>query len=289
LKYFALPFIFFFSLFSLLSCTSTDYVNSGYIETSLSIPHNSYTIPAILTLPIDKEDSPVVIMVHGTGSCKDEEGNAYLMLAHDLAEKGIASIRFDFPGCGDSTESYQLYCNSEAVSHINEVAQYIVSIQEIDASRIGLLGRNEGGTDVLLAASNSDTFTSVATWTASLETIGSITTQEKVAAILHGFTPLHFDWRSSLPLSYKWIQEAENMDVLKSVQNIQAPLATFHGTLDTVTPYTDSEKITNASSNDTSSFFPIVGANHSFNLFSGDLTHFKDLERKTIEWFKETL
>ena len=289
MKYFALPFIFLFSLFSLVSCTSTNYVNSGYIETSLSIPHNTYTIPAILTLPVDKKDNPLVIMVHGTGSCKNEEGNAYLMLAHDLAENGIGSIRFDFPGCGDSQVSYLLYCNSEAVSHIQEIAQYASSLKGIDASRIGLLGRNEGGTDVILAASESDTFRSIATWTASLDTIGSITTEEKVNAILYGSIPLNFDWRSSLPLSYKWIQEAEDMDLLGSVQTIKAPIATFHGTSDTVTPYTDSEKIQKASTNNESTFYPIIEANHSFDLFSGDLSHFKDVEQKTIQWFKETL
>jgi alpha/beta superfamily hydrolase len=43
-----------------------------------------------------------VVMLHGFGGRRDEVGGLFSRLAGRLAERGIASLRFDFPGCGES-------------------------------------------------------------------------------------------------------------------------------------------------------------------------------------------
>lgn len=45
---------------------------------------------------------PTVILCHGTGSQKNEVGNLFVELSRKLLNIGIASIRFDYAGCGDS-------------------------------------------------------------------------------------------------------------------------------------------------------------------------------------------
>ena len=70
-----------------------------------------------------------------------------------------------------------LYTNKEAVRETQIVADYLSEMDEIDGSRIGLLGWSQGGTDVLLAASDNDTYKSVATWAGAL-IIGDMATDE---------------------------------------------------------------------------------------------------------------
>ena len=72
---------------------------------STEIAGRNYSIPAIVTLPETGGKHPCVIMCHGTASDKNEVGNMYADLADSLAAKGIASVRFDFAGCGDSKVS----------------------------------------------------------------------------------------------------------------------------------------------------------------------------------------
>ncbi|MCY1151773.1 MAG: alpha/beta fold hydrolase [Sphaerochaetaceae bacterium] len=282
------------SVFTLMftSCmTSEDQVSfrSEITEQSILIDGGNVMIPAILTLPKGDFKAPVVIMEHGTGSEKNEAGDGYKMLAPSLAKRGIASLRFDFPGSGDSEESYLLYTNAEAVRETQVVADYLSTLNDIDSSRIGLLGWSQGGTDVLLAASNNETYKSVATWAGALELVDMVSAQMREEAMATGQTKMEFGWRDSLDLSKEWIEQAESMDVLAAVENIKAPIGSFHGTLDNTVPFSDSEMVQEKSSNNMSELIPIENADHTFLIFSGDLTVYNELKMKTVEWFVKTL
>ena len=272
------------------SCVSTNITpRDSVTEQAILIDAGNLQIPAILTLPAGSEPCPVVIMEHGTGSQKDEAGDGYKMLAPALAEAGIASLRFDFPGSGDSTASYLLYTNKEAVRETQIVADYLSEMDEIDGSRIGLLGWSQGGTDVLLAASNNDTYKSVATWAGAL-IIGDMATPEmRDEANKTGQTLMTFEWRDALPLSKEWIDQADNMDVLAYAAKIKAPIGSFHGTIDNTVPFSDSEKVQALSTNKLSKLIPIEGADHTYLIFTGDLTKYNELKEKTVQWFVDTL
>lgn len=277
-------------LFLMSSCMTTTITPREEItEQAISIDAGDFVIPAILTLPKGDSPVPVVIMEHGTGSAKDEAGDGYKMLAPALAEKGIASLRFDFPGSGDSTASYLLYTNEEAIRETQIVADYLSNMSEIDGSRIGLLGWSQGGTDVLLAASDNDTYKSVATWAGALIIGDMATTEMREEAKKTGQTTMEFEWRDSLPLSLEWIEQADNMDVLAYASKIKAPIGSFHGTIDNTVPFSDSEKVQAGSTNEKSKLIPIEGADHTYLIFTGDLTKYYELRDKTVDWFVETL
>ena len=64
-------------------------------------------VPITLVTPTRAADErfPLVVLAHGHGGSR-WEGGAFPAVAEALALKGIASVRMDFPGCGDSTESF---------------------------------------------------------------------------------------------------------------------------------------------------------------------------------------
>jgi cephalosporin-C deacetylase-like acetyl esterase len=53
----------------------------------------------ILTLPKRKGKFPTVMMVHGFAKTKSKR--KFVELTRELAKNGIASLGFDFSGCGD--------------------------------------------------------------------------------------------------------------------------------------------------------------------------------------------
>lgn len=68
-----------------------------YEESYVMIPSEKYEIPAIIGMP--KGDvRGAVVMLHGTGSTKNEAGDGYKTAAPILAEQfGVATVRIDFP------------------------------------------------------------------------------------------------------------------------------------------------------------------------------------------------
>lgn len=117
-------------------------------------------IQAVLTQPVSMPEAgyPLVVFAHGFQGSKDESG-AFTAVAEGLARQGIASIRMDFPGCGDSPEDFMAYTLKNMQDDVASVFAYARSAMKIDESRIGMLGYSMGGrvTSLYLSEENINT------------------------------------------------------------------------------------------------------------------------------------
>lgn len=131
---------------------TTETLPASVIEKSINIISEDYKLPATLTLPKNKQNVPVVILVHGSGPNDRNEtvGKNYPFhdLAWNLADKGIAVLRYD-----KRTHVYAakwLHANEEAnLNHevIDDVIAAINIIRKqpnIDSTRIFVLGHSLG-------------------------------------------------------------------------------------------------------------------------------------------------
>ncbi|NCB63889.1 MAG: multifunctional 2',3'-cyclic-nucleotide 2'-phosphodiesterase/5'-nucleotidase/3'-nucleotidase, partial [Clostridia bacterium] len=120
----------------------------------------AHEIPAIVTLPAGSEGKvPGVVMLHGTGSDKNEAGGGYALAAPLMAKAGIATIRIDFMGNGASKADYVNYNYTSAKLDAKAAADYLAKLATVDAAKLGVMGWSQGGTDALLAAAPyPDTF-----------------------------------------------------------------------------------------------------------------------------------
>ena len=89
-----------------------------------------------------KKTYPAVILCHGTASNKDEVGGLFKILARTLRENNIASIRFDFAGCGQSKAPEEELTFLGEVSDTEKVLEYLKSHPNI--KDIGILGFSQG-------------------------------------------------------------------------------------------------------------------------------------------------
>ena len=74
------------------------------------------------------------------------ESKIYKQLALSLAEKGVASIRFDDRGTGSSSSASSDYGVQEAISDLKAVLDYTKGIPEVDKTKIGFIGHGFGAT-----------------------------------------------------------------------------------------------------------------------------------------------
>ena len=83
-------------------------------------------IPGTVVMPADASDVPFVVLCHGHGGSRHENGG-FDDIAEALAEQGIASIRVDYPGCGDSTEDFSENNMTNMINDTKSAISYIES------------------------------------------------------------------------------------------------------------------------------------------------------------------
>jgi dienelactone hydrolase len=278
----------------LVSCASAPRGSQNqtydFTEEKVFIPSGGYVIPAIVTLPVGAPRVPAVVMLHGYGSDKDEAGGGYKLFAPQLAQAGIASIRIDFFGSGDSTVDYVDFDLNVGVANANAALAYLQSLQQVDGKRVGVMGWSMGGTIALLSAGQNRAYKAVLTWAGAPDLSGAVYTADGFAvAQKNGYYEATFDWRSSLKLSRKAYEVARDTDVLAVFAQSKAPVLALAGTLDTTVPPENAAKIAQASKNARSRSSLIPGADHTFNIFTGDMACFDALTAETLAWFRATL
>ena len=285
---------------------SFDALEPTYTETVVSIPVKAqdgipaHDIPATVTMPTAASKDakvPGVVMLHGTGSNREEAGNGYAMAAPVMATQGIATIRIDFMGNGESKADYVNYNNTSAVIDAKAAADYLAGLETVDAANLGVMGWSQGGTDALLAAeAHPDTFQAVVTWSGALSLGDGIFGGEEGAfdtayetAKKDGYYEQTFDWREPLHFGERWFKEVAETDMNKVVAGVKAPILAINGKNDTTVTPDNAEKIVEASANDASQVLLVDNCDHTYNVFSGDFTALFQTVDATIAFFQAQL
>lgn len=130
-----------------------DYADpTSYIEKEVVIGDEAWPLPATLTLPIGKGPFPVVVTVHGSGA-NDRDETAFGVkvfrdLAHGLASRGIAVLRYDKRTLVHGAKSSlipRMTLQEETVADALAAVKYLSEQPGIDPSRIFVVGHSQGG------------------------------------------------------------------------------------------------------------------------------------------------
>lgn len=128
------------------------------VEEEFLITTPSLVLPGSLVIPAGEARSPVAVIVAGSGPT-DRNGNGplvqtglYRQLAAQLAERGIASLRYDKRGLAPGSERIRL--DSLVVDDYVQDVRAAVDALRRDArfSSVVIIGHSEGAMHALLAA-----------------------------------------------------------------------------------------------------------------------------------------
>ncbi|MBR2727376.1 MAG: alpha/beta fold hydrolase [Solobacterium sp.] len=240
-----------------------------YREEHIQIPFEDYTIPAVVTLPEGSTEKGVV-MLHGTGTDKDEAGNGYITASRIFAEDyGLASIRIDWPGYGESQASPLCYDFTTAVRNAATAATVLQT--QYGIPRTGVMGWSQGGSDALLAAGNyPDLFRAVVTWAGALDLSAMITKEDIRAAVQDGYFVMDFDWREAVPVSAQWVEDALTVDILETFAFSSAPVLAIAGEDDDVVDPDCAQMIVEASDHPASAVLILPQTDHVFHVLEDE-------------------
>ena len=129
-------------------------------------------ISGTLLVPVGKQKLPVVLIIAGSGPT-DRNGNqgvvvqtnAYEMIADSLYKKGIASLRYDKRGVGESIAAIGSEADLSFEDGINDAAAFIQMLKSDSRfSKVIVLGHSEGSLVGMVAAerAKADGYISIA-------------------------------------------------------------------------------------------------------------------------------
>jgi pimeloyl-ACP methyl ester carboxylesterase len=107
------------------------------------------SLAGTLTLPPGKGPFPAVVLIAGSGPHGRDElifgHRPFLVLADYLTRHGIAVLRYDKRGIGESTGDYATATSLDFAQDADAAVTWLAGQPGIDPRQVGLIGHSEGG------------------------------------------------------------------------------------------------------------------------------------------------
>ncbi|MFN4209677.1 MAG: alpha/beta hydrolase family protein [Devosia sp.] len=252
-------------------------------ETVVDLPGG---IKGTLALPDSGATGAAVVMLHGFGSSRDEVGGLFAMQAADLSEEGIASLRIDFRGYGESSGDMADTTLEGLVADASIARGFLAGIDGVDAARIGVIGYSFGAAVAML---EPDEFASVVVWgqmgdlqAEFLEFLGQ-DFYDKAAA--EGVASVDLGWRT-ISLKQTFFESLAEHDLSDRFAGYAGPFLTIAGDADPAASYF--EQYLGLAIGPTEAVV-IPGADHMLGVFSDQPEIGQQVIDKTTDWLRETL
>lgn len=132
-----------------------------YDEEDVVVEHSEgmVRLAGTLTVPRGGGPFPAVYLISGSGSQnRDEEllqHRPFLVLADHLTRHGVAVLRCDDRGVGQSTGDFATADSLDFARDAQAAVEYLVRHPRIDRKKIGLIGHSEGGLIAPMVANRS--------------------------------------------------------------------------------------------------------------------------------------
>jgi 2,6-dihydroxypseudooxynicotine hydrolase len=188
----------------------------------LEIPFEDITLPAYLRLPKGVTRPPIVVLLNGLDTTKEEQ----LVISNHCVQRGLATLSFDGPGSGETFPRRKLTTENDRA--VYAVLDFLERRRDIDFARLGLIGRSLGGHFAPKVAANDRRVKAVVAWGAMYHLRNYATIPENTRNIF-----VHATGSRSVEESRPFF-DGINLEGVAS--RITCPLMIVHGGRDPITP-----------------------------------------------------
>jgi len=112
-----------------------------------------------LTLPQKEGVFPAVVLITGSGAQNRNEElmghKPFLIIADFLTRNGVAVLRFDDRGTASSQGNFRTATSNDFATDVKAAVDYLLTREEINKKKVGLIGHSEGGIIAPMVANSS--------------------------------------------------------------------------------------------------------------------------------------
>lgn len=213
---------------------------------------------------------PSVVVLHGFTGNRVEGHRNFVLLARKLAERGVACLRFDFRGSGESQGDFSEMTVTREVQDVQAAFQYLRNQPLLDPERVMLLGFSMGAIVACLSLKDVKPHR-LALWSPALPELW-------LRHLRGGLLPPTVTDYGGWPLGRAFLQEVVRLKPLDAAATWNGVAHVFHGDQDQTCPPTWGIQYAQALQCDVTA---IPGAGHTFD----SLDQVDMLHRETIRFF----
>ncbi|MCS7060416.1 MAG: alpha/beta fold hydrolase [Anaerolineae bacterium] len=259
-------------------------------EHAISFENHGQRLWGMLHLPHGDGPHPAVMLLHGLTGSRIESHRFFVHLSRALAAQGIAALRFDFRGSGDSEGEFQEMTAPGELSDAKAGLDWMVAHPALDSARLGVAGVSLGGMIAAQLAGRNPSLLRAAALLAALADPALFASAAQQTANQSGESPLEALARDGYfllwgyPLGMGFVQTIFEQQPVEDVKRFRGRVLIVHGTEDPTVPVQHAELYKDA-----------LGERATLHKLNSK-THVFDeppVERQAIDlivsWFKEML
>jgi hypothetical protein len=223
---------------------------------------------------------PVVLLLHGDLSDRNENGDLFTRLAAALAAQGVASLRIDFAGSGDSEEPDLALDYPGMVTDAAASVDYLRADPRFDPTRVAVLGLSRGGAIAATLAGTVPGLAALVEWSGAVYNGYDEDPDAHDQARTDGFVTVG----GGLRLSLNWFDSIEQSHPLDDVAGFTGPVLAVTGSEDGVVPPEVSDVLLQTVASTDTTRHSIDGADHEFDATTDDQSHAQEALTVTTDW-----
>ncbi len=213
------------------------------MQQAVEIKSRGLTLRGIVHRPDNVRGKiPAVIIFHGYGGHKMGPNFIFTRLSRQLESRGIASVRFDFAGSGESDGDFIDMTLSCDVHDSENILKYVRNLEFVHKDRISVLGFSMGGAVAsILAGGNKEHVHSLCLW-APAGNMGQIVRDNWLADRYSKAAGKSYYDIAGLPMGNAFIEDVTAAHIYKKASGYDKNVLILHGDEDEVVPLSASEK-----------------------------------------------
>ncbi len=188
-----------------------------------------------------------------------KNAKAATQVSRRLAERGIAVLRFDFTGLGNSDGDF---ANSDFSSNVNDLIDAAAALADQYSAPALLIGHSLGGAAALIASAELESVQAVATIGAPSEPAHVERLIEKTSTATHtdGSVTIQLGGRE-LAIGSQFFSDLKRNRVADVLPTLDKPVMIFHSPIDSIVSVDNARRIYETAKHP-KSFISIDGADH---------------------------